>query len=84
MSNVVALQVWKKVDQGGADQRETDGGSAHWNTLGVCNLYRFRQRQTNFLQHLTRRYCMDTPHIQISEACLFTVVGCVFQQENWL
>lgn len=43
------LQVWEEMDQGGADQRETDGGSAHWNTLGVCYLHCFRQRQTNFL-----------------------------------
>lgn len=43
------LQVWEEMDQGGANQRETDGGSEHWNTLGVCYLHCFRQRQTNFL-----------------------------------
>lgn len=43
------LQVWEEMDQGGADQRKADGGSAHWNPMGVCNLYCFGQRQTNFL-----------------------------------
>lgn len=44
-----ALQVWEEVDQGGEDQREADGGSAHRNPVGVCNLHCFRPRQTNFL-----------------------------------
>lgn len=47
--NYCGLQVRAEMDQGGADQREADGGSANWNPLGVCDLHCFRQRQTHFL-----------------------------------
>lgn len=47
--NCSGPQVWEEVDQGGADQREADGGSAHWNPMGICDLHCFRQRQTSFL-----------------------------------
>lgn len=43
------LQVWKEVDQGRTDQREADGGSTHWNPMGVCDLHCFGQRPTDFL-----------------------------------
>lgn len=43
------LQVRKEVDQGRTDQREADGGSPHWNPMGVCDLHCFGQGQTDFL-----------------------------------
>lgn len=45
----VVVQVWEEVDQSGEDQRETNGGSAHRNALGVCDFHCLRQRQTNLL-----------------------------------
>lgn len=48
-------QVWEEMDPGRTDEREADGGSAHWNSMGVCDLHCFGQRQTDFLQYLTRR-----------------------------
>ena len=45
----LCLQVREAVDQGGEDQREADGGSAHWNPVGVRHLHCFRQRPTDFL-----------------------------------
>lgn len=43
------LQVWEEVDQGGEDQREADGGSPHWNSMGVSHIHCFRQGQTDLL-----------------------------------